>query len=531
MWSLPGTTSRIEGQRSMIAIHHGLYIRTVFSFTACMAAVTIMLSVPVRATAEETLVVDASTISPSSARQWVLQGAETAKGPTGTDIVLTPGPTGVDTGTDLYLSFDDDTVADAVGHWSVETEGPYVSSADTRFGPGSGTFRAPSTKLVLKPLDNALFAPDTPIGDMTLEFWLKPTRADSGEIVLLWKANRKAGKGWLPQQVSCIVLRNRIVFGFLNFFAAPDNKQTTISLQGSSVLVPAVWSHHLVRFDSLTGLVEYLMNGKTEAVAYATSTGKQSGTIYNPVSGGSARLELAQNYTGLIDEFKLGSGFVEQPTLRRYPAAGGIAVSPVFDLGTTNSTLVSIEPKTRLPGESAAHWSYRISDSSVGWLDDTPAWIPFNPGDIHDATGAAPNGRYLQLRVGLYPDAPGELSPSVSSIRIGFNPDDPPSPPATVSALAGDTRITVRWSAVAETDVRGYVVYYGTSSGDYFGTDAIEGSSPVFVEGSGTTSLVLNGMKNGTLYFVAVATYDDAKPPHIGEFSRELTARPSRVSP
>jgi len=531
MWSLPGIPYGIEGKNSMIAIHRGLHIPTFTSLAALAAATTMMVLVPTRVHAEETLVVDAASVSPSSARQWVFQGTQTTPGPTGTDIVIMPGPTGAEPGTDLYLSFDSTDAQDDIGHWSVETEGPYERSIEARFGTGAGSFHAPATKLVLKPTDNALFAPDTPIGDLTLEFWLKPTRAESGEIILLWKANRRAGKGWLPQQVSCIVQRNRVVFGFLNFFAAPDNKQTTVSLQGASVLVPTVWSHHLVHFDSATGLVEYLMNGKTEAVAYATSTGKQSGTIYNPLSGGSARLELAQNFTGLIDEFKLSGVFVEKPVLRRYPATGGVAVSPVFDIGNTNSTLLAIEPKTRLPGESAVHWSYRTSDSSAGWLDEAPEWIPFKPGLIYNKEGSSPKGRYLQIRAYLYPDAAGEQSPAISSIGIRFNTDEPPSPPSMVSALAGDGRVTVRWSAVAETDVRGYVVYYGTSSGDYFGTDAHEGSSPVFVQGSGTTSLVLNGLKNGTLYFLAVATFDDAKPPHIGEFSRELTARPSRVSP
>jgi hypothetical protein len=33
------------------------------------------------------------------------------------------------------------------------------------------------------------------------------------------------------------------------------------------------------------------------------------------------------------------------------------------------------------------------------------------------------------------------------------------------------------------------------------------------------------------LYFIAVAAIDGAQPPHIGEFSREITARPSRVLP
>ena len=384
---------------------------------------------------------------------------------------------------------------------------------------------------MLQPSSAAVFTPDAPLGDLSIEFWLKPTRAESGEIVFLWKSTRKTGKASSSQQISCIVLRNRVIFGFLNFFGSTDGKKADISLQGRSVLVPAVWSHHLVRFDSSTGLVEYLMNGQVEAVAYATSTGKQSGTVYNPIPGGSGRLELAQNYTGLVDEFRLTQAFSADPTLSRYPAAGAVAVSPVFDLGATDSELLSIAAKTRTPGESAIHWSYRLADSSAGWRDDEPAWIPFVPGAAFANAGPVPKGRYVQLRMELFPDAKGEQAPAIASVRIAYEPDRAPTPPASVYATPGNARIIVRWPPVSEADVAGYVVYYGLAQGDYFGTDAAEGASPIFVPGAKTSSLALNGLKNGALYFIAVAAYDDANPPHIGELSREISARPARVSP
>ncbi|MBN2874293.1 MAG: fibronectin type III domain-containing protein [Spirochaetales bacterium] len=514
----------------MIASFHAFAPGRLVRFIVAVALVSIPTVCASTVGADESLIIDATTVSPSSAQPWRFEGTQ-PDAPDGTSITLTPGPAGADTQTDLYLSFDKPVPEDGVGHWTAKTIGPYQRSEASRFGDGAGSFRAPATKLVLRPTDDAFFVPETPLGDLTLEFWLKPTRADSGEIVFLWKSNRRAGKAWLPQQISCIVLKNRIVFGFLNFFAASDATSTTLSLQGSSVLIPGSWSHHLVRFDSSTGLLEYAQNGEVEAIAYATSTGRESGTVYTPISGASARLEMGLNYTGLIDEFKLGASLVDAPILRRYPASGGVAVSPVMDLGETNSKIVAITPKTRTPGESAVHWSYRVSDSPAGWTADSPAWIPFTPGTLQPVNGAPPSGRYLQIHATLYPDASGESSPTVADIVVAYQKDDPPSPPPRVSAAPGDKRITVRWSTVAESDISGYVVYYGLRSGDYFGSGAREGASPIFVEDAGATSLTLNGLENGTLYFIAVAAYDGATPPHIGEFSRELTARPSRVSP
>lgn len=481
--------------------------------------------------AEETLVIDASSAAPGSPRQWLYDGAAASSGSSGPAIGLSPAPAADGTEPDLRLSFDEAPPADPSGKWSLEVVGPVSTSPSSRFGAGAGSFRAPATKLVLQPASAGVFTPNMPIGDMSLEFWLKPARADSGEIVLLWKANRKAGSSWLPQQISCLIVRNRLTFGFINFFADPSGKATALSLQGSSVVVPAAWSHHLVRFDSSTGLVEYLMNGEIEAVAYATSTKKQSGTVFSPMAGDSGRMEVAPNYTGLIDELRIVRSFVESPRLGRYSASGGTAVSPIFDLGRTNSLLRTIEADAMTPTESAIHWSYRIGDSSAGWGDEEPAWVPFSPGDALSRTGSEIRGRYLQLRMELFPDASGELSPTVSTIRARFEPDLPPSPPAAARAKAGNGSIAVSWSPLTEADIAGYVVYYGSAPGDYFGTDAREGRSPIFVPGGGASSLTLSGLKNGSLYFIAVAAYDGANPPHIGDSSREISARPSRVSP
>jgi len=501
-----------------------------------IAALVIAAAFPNSARAEETLVIDASSSSPSSPRQWVFKGAESVPGSTGPEITMlasrvATSQAGVTVDPDLYLSFDGQQPADETGRWTVQVIGTHERSATARFGDGSGSFKAPVSRLLLQPASADVFTPNLPLNDLSLEFWLKPTRADSGEIVFLWKANRKVGSSSQSQQISCLVLRNRMVFSFLNFFSGSTGVQTTISLQGSSILVPGGWSHHLVRFDATTGLLEYLMNGKIEAVTYATSTGKQSGTVYNPVPGGSGRLELAPNYTGLLDEFRIVQAFIEEPVLRKFPAAGAEAVSPIFDLGATNSTLLSIAAQVRTPGESAVHWSYRAGDSSAGWRDDNPPWVPFTPGVDFASVGPAPKGRYIQLRMELYPDAPGERSPVVSALRLRYEPDQAPNPPASLFLAPGNGRIVATWPPVSEADIAGYVVYYGLSSGDYFGTGALEGDSPIFVEGSRTTSLSLNGLKNGTLYFFAVAAYDDAHPPHIGASSRETSARPARVAP
>lgn len=475
-----------------------------------------------------TLKVDGSTLSPSSPRQWMLNGVELAVSGQGTDLVLKSGPQdGSTAAPDLYLDFNGVVPMDGAGRWAIETIGPYAK-APGRFGDGSGTFRAPLTKLDLRPRNSVLFRPDQPMGDFSLEFWLNPARADSGEIVMLWKATRKVGRSSQAQQLTALVLRNRMTFGFLNFFSDSAGREHSVSLQGTSLLVPGRWSHHLVRHDSATGLIEYLMDGKPEAIAYATATGRQGGALLAAISGGVGRIELAPNYTGLIDEFIFWPHLVEKPVLARFAPGGGSAISPVYDLGATNSKLVAISAATRTPGNSAVQWYYRIADSAVSWIDDHPEWKPFVPGR---PLGAAATGRYVQVRMAMYPDGSGEQSPVVSSITFSYELDLPPAPPARITATPGDRSISLYWSPAAEADVRGYMVYYGYAPGDYFGSDASQGPSPVVIRGAETTSAILTGLTNGRLYYLAVAGFDAANPPHVGDFSREVTARPSRISP
>lgn len=487
-----------------------------------MLALTLAAALTAGLGADETLV-----IAPGkTGGAWTLAGTELRAGPGGPELTLSAEAPGASSA-DLRLSFDGEAPAEASGRWKVEVKGEYHRSSDFRAGTGSASFRAPGTGLTLTPGPGAALVPDLPLGDLSLEFWLKPARADSGEIVFLWKAARRVGKATRAQQISCLFLRGRLTIGFIDFFSPPGGAPYTISLQGTSAIVPGAWSHHLVRFDSSTGLLEYLMNGEVEAVRYVTSTGRQAGDVYVPVPGASGRLELAHNYTGLMDEFSLSPSLRPSGAAPRYASAGGSAVSPAIDLGGTNGALLAIEPATREPGESAVHWSYRLADSAAGWTADEPAWVPFAPGSLP----GKPRGRFIQLRAELYPDAAGESAPAVASIAVRHEPDRAPNPPRGVVASAGNGRIVVRWKKGSEPDLAGYMVYYGTAPGEYFGVGAAEGPSPVVVPDPDATSLALNGLANGTLYFIAVAAYDRADPPHIGDQSDELSARPSRVSP
>jgi hypothetical protein len=94
-------------------------------------------------------------------------------------------------------------------------------------------------------------------------------------------------------------------------------------------------------------------------------------------------------------------------------------------------------------------------------------------------------------------------------------------------ATPGNGKVTLTWRTVNDLNVKGYLVFYGTSPHNYLGTGAAQGDSPI--DAGASTTLEIGGLENGSLYYFAVAAYDTSDPRQQSEFSGEISARPSRM--
>jgi hypothetical protein len=453
---------------------------------------------------------------------------------------------------DMSVSFDESNPGlfrDSNGHYRVSVS-PDVEAVDRRHaraGTGAALFNGNAQVIIEPQSRNALFAQGNRIRDFTIEFWMYPLNMENGEQVLSWVSAMPGNGGFSIQRIISMASRNRLHWSFVNFFTSTNGSSNiTIEFTGRTPIVPRTWSHHLVRFDAATGMVEYLVNGNSEAIVYATSTGRENSEVFTPITGNNGVFSLGDSFVGLLDEFKIHNVFAGRSSVQKYLPSGGRAETMAIDLGHSNTGVVRVNASggriridntntrgSNVNNEFRENGRFRFSDDSEmnffirasenpHLLNSSP-WVNFTPGT--DITGI--QGRYVQLAVDFYPSADGEASPYLEQLQIVFLPGEPPLPPRNLTATAVDGGVLLRWRNSPTANTEGYFVYYSSVRGELFGNDAALGSSPI--NAGNTNSLFVEGLQNGTLYYFRVAAYDfvtGTANHRTGEFSGEVTARP-----
>ncbi len=419
--------------------------------------------------------------------------------------------------TDLLIHFETSQHLDASGNYSLKRNAGFSIVPDGRVGFTAGKFSAFRGGITLEPNTQLpLFTPGNLGNSFTIEFWLSPQYLEDGETILQWSGQKEQQNTLQLQSLSCVVENRRLEWSMQNFFLRPDQQETEIHLKGREAMVPEQWHHHMLRYQADSGVLEYLVDGVPADIVYCTQDGSPSGSVLRPYIGerSKSEVQIAPQYTGLIDELRISRKYVEQPMLNGLASTGGYAVAGPLDLGQAESSLLSIDVEHAEPQDSESFFYYRI--------DNQTEWIPFQPGVDFETP---PAGRYLELKFQLYPDGTGTHTPAISSAEVQYRPNRPPPPPTGITATPGNGRIEVSWNPIQQTDLAGYIVYYGTSSGVYRATDSEAGVSPIDV--GNNTSISLSGVQNGTLYYISVAAYDTAGQNHRSTLSREVSARPS----
>lgn len=450
-------------------------------------------------------------------------GVTYGKGRFGYDCVqlVTNTPAlGIDT--DLLLTFDGGAFSDSAGNYIVQKNGLVATTSAIR-GNGAALSRG-TDGLTLRGGKDALFGRSGLTGSFTIEFWLNPSIAENGEEVFSWRSSRNINGYSAYQMITAAFFKNRLEWKFSGIFN--DYAESVVSLIGYSTIIPDRWARHTLSFDAETGLLEYCIDGRTEAIKYITSTGHEGGSVCQPVIGVPSPIELCPSYTGKIDNFRIESKPQNKDAAslyatgnETYRVSGGRFVTQPL-LVSQAATLDRVHAVMNVPPQTEVLLYVRGGDNCYGWTDNEPAWKRVNS----DEPISGVEGRYFQLAADLLPDGGGMNTPSITELDVHYTEQPEPLPPFTVRAEAGDGCVTVTWSYSLDDTAGGYYVYYGNKSGEYLGRAAAEGASPVRV--GNTTSLTLTGLQNGTIYYFAVSAYSRIDDKITGVLSKEVYARP-----
>lgn len=432
--------------------------------------------------------------------------------------------------TDLILNFENPSNPVSFGDYTVLKNDLQNVSA-TELGKGAGLSRD-NGGITLKGKEGTFFGSEGLSGSFSIDFWLNPALAENGEEIFQWHSSRTVDNHIIYQMMNANFEGGHIKWYLSNIFDNFYEGNQNLFLEGSTTIIPNKWTRHTLSFDAETGLLEYLVNGYVEDIRYITSTGHEGGDISLVLLGVPAEFDICSHFTGKIDDFRIAktsyslSGYQNAENAgsiehMKYVRSGGYFRSRPL-MASAGSVLNSVDVEMWAPEQTAINLYVRSGDNRYNWTDTYPEWKSIEPGE--ELTGVS--GLFFQVACDLYPDGNGQTTPSVTEIKLNYTELPLPLPPFSVSAVAGDGCVTLKWNYSVDETTGGYYVYYGNRSGEYLGRVAVEGASPINV--GNTTTVTLTGLENGTIYYFAVASWSRINDNVIGDLSREVFARPKK---
>lgn len=436
----------------------------------------------------------------------------------------------VDENTDLLINFEALSNPVAYGDYELVTNN-LKRSDQTQMGKFAGLSRNIGGLSILGQ-PGSFFGTEGLKGSFCIEFWLCPSVVENGEVIVNWESSKNVNNQLIYQMINASFVSGHIEWVFTDIFDASYTKSDLheVLLKGTSKLVPQKWSYHVLSFDADTGLLEYKVNGITEDMRFMTDNGFENGEVCLVLMGTPSSLELCNEYTGEIDDFKISRSPYELPDFQSPEYAGKIEHTMYVPTGgkfvskpiliSDGSMLNSLNAEMNIPEQTEICFYVRSGDNYYGWTEDYPEWKPVTSGQqLKGVTGL-----YFQIAVELLPDGDGKSSPTLTQITLDYTELPEPLPPFIVKAVAGNGSVTVSWSYSVDDTVGGYYLYYGSRPGEYLGRFAVEGDSPINV--GAVNSYTITGLENGRIYYFAVAAWSAFDDRIVGNLSKEVFARP-----
>lgn len=393
-------------------------------------------------------------------------------------------------------------------------------SKDVKYIDGASTGKAvllPNGKSFVK-IDNKgyFYSRENSVNSFTIEFYLNPYQIRMNSKVLSKTAIYDDGERSKYAGIRANIIDGKLIWELDNLFMY-NGEYSNITLSKGESLKPNEWRHHSVSFDAKTGKLVKYIDGFEEEVLYLTSSGDINGSpytldinkiIYEP-------LYLGQGFIGGIDSFSFTPNFKRNFDLHKYLKEGEL-ISKVIDLKDSNIFIDSINCSANISNGTYIDIYYRISDSYFLPEDNFIEWRSLE--NINDIISA--KGRYIQIRASLKSNGERNVSPILNDIEIVYHKGKSPQKPVNLTATAVNNSVILRWEGSHET-ITGYKIYYGEESGIY----NMAGNEPIIT--GNQNEYVINGLKNGEIYYFSVTAIGGEGGNIESGFSEEVFARTS----
>ncbi len=408
-----------------------------------------------------------------------------------------------------------------------------AARTDLSIRPGPGGIR-------LYPSQGAMWQPGAQWGNFTFEFFLCPSQLRDGERFFSWEGRDSSGE---TQSVSITVEKRRLVWEFRRFFQLDIGRSLTLILT-SPPLVPNEWHHHRVVFTknadpadssgNSPGYFEYQVDGLTVDAVHATTTGREEDETFSPRVGSLSdqSLNIAPEFNGFFDELRLTFKALSTPYIARYfnqdQAAYGVGITEPIDAEYPGSSLQGIRTRYHASELSRISFFARAFDDSVpfgtlGLPDPSdPNWMMLSMKALpEDPTGFGRwflgepeqpiKGRYFVIGYILQPDSGADIAPSLSVLEVSYTPRLPPLAPRDLKHSKDSVgRIIITWNPVAETDVAGWWVFWGSRPGVH--SDGMAWIPRMSEAGERPQFIWPSGSLDGIVYAVVRAAWQEGAP-------------------
>ncbi|HON78317.1 MAG TPA: hypothetical protein PK544_07490 [Spirochaetota bacterium] len=477
--------------------------------------------------------------------------------------------------TDLILSFNgrpSRLTRDDSGNYKIRYASYVRENKSGVHGGGAARFFRRDDRIEIESHENLWLTNCEDLGSFTIEFRMKPVSIAEG-TVLFSRVGFLSGR---RNGIEIVMKDRRISVRLFGIFRNRDGRRIDVFLNKGRALQENRWYHVSLSYDRISGRLAKYVNGAEEEVLYVSENEEPFINTYEPAFACQDKpvSVIGKDFYGILDEFRITHRHIEdlkketEIAYNRYKMVGktfrtpvnseGVITSPVYKLDYTGTMVKRFSWNVQNPGNTFVWMEFRTSDSLFRRGDTALRWyrISNNQRNIFlkkTDSGDFLRGKYCQWRAHLIPSPDGKKTPTLSGIRMDYQLDPPPRPPAAVSVAGrGDSVVRLRWHKNTEDDILGYKIYYGLRAGKYDGVIEFRNGERITNTNTGTgsyiefdvTNAVIDEnrsriergvldfpvLKNTVLYFFAVSAYDRYKPgtPHNHESkpSREVTARP-----